>query len=684
MSFCILGRLAVIHDHRDFAPTAPKVRQALAFLLVRRNQIVPVGEFVDELWGDNPPDGAMTTLRTYIYKLRKDVLDPSGLARLHSQSSGYILEVADGDIDVYHFEQLSRRGRAAQQNGDPVRASALLTEALALWRGKALQGVTTGEILSANVTRLEEDKLQILGLRIETDLQLDRHEELISELMGLVSSYPLHERFHADLMTALHHSGRRFEALQVYRRLQEMLIAELGLEPSAAVQRLHQSLLRTEPTEAPARRRAAPTAPVTPAIPVARVAAIAASAGTGRTMPTTTTAPIAAAARATAAPVTVPAQLPPDIPEFTGRAQSLRLLRAVLEASRENATTAHAVLICGMPGVGKTTLGLRAAHLVKTHYPDGQLYADLQGSTMTPAPQLEVLGGFLRALGVPEHQIPVTAEERSSLFRSWSNGRRLLVLLDNASSTSQIAPLIQASASGSVIITSRWGLHDQPGVHVVKLDTMSMSEGVELLANLIGHHRVLPEREEAERIVDRCGNLPLALRCVGARLAAAPTWPLRKMAMLIESGPSPLDHLCFAEFDVRAAYDRTYFRLDPQDRSALRLLSLLPASHFTASTAAGLLGTASDASEVQLSRLVAQNLLEATSGEGGDVIHYQMHRLIQFYARERLNHEFVDPDTSRLPTRSPDDRHPKGMEVRSDSAAHTVVGWAPGPNLGFS
>lgn len=646
MSFCILGRLAVIHNSRDIAPTAPKVRQVLAFLLVRRNHIVPVSEFVDELWGDNPPDSAMTTLQTYIYKLRKDVLDPSGLARLHTQSSGYLLEVADEDIDVHRFEQLARLGRAAQQEGNSVRASELLGEALALWRGKALQGVTTGEILAANVTRLEENKLQVLGLRIETDMQLHRHEELISELKGLVGSYPLHERFHANLMTALDRSGRRFEALHVYRRLRELLISELGLEPSPSVQRLHQALLSAEPVELPA--------PAGPARPTSRVAP---------------------------PPVTVPAQLPPDIPEFTGRIEALRRVRAVLESNRPNASTAPAVLICGMTGVGKTTLALHAAHLVKNQFPDGQLCADLRGSRPDGATPADVLGGFLRALGVPDPQIPVTTEERLSLFRTWSSDRRLLVMLDDASSASQIAPLIPASPGSAVIITSRWGLQGLPGVRLAKLGPMTMSEGVELLARLIGRQQVLAEREEAERIVDRCGNLPLAVRCVAARLSAAPTWPLRKMATLIESGPWPLDQFRFAEFDLRGDFDRTYFRLDPPDRSALRLLSLLPAVKFTAGTAARLLGTAPEAIEAQLSHLVAQNLLEASADEGSEVIQYQLHRLIRLYARERLNHEFVDPAANRSPARIPEERQPP--KTRSELPARPTVGWAS-PQLGLS
>jgi DNA-binding SARP family transcriptional activator len=599
-------------------PTAPKVRQVLAFLLVRWNQIIPIGEFVDELWGDDPPASAMTTLQTYIYKLRRDVLEPSGMAQLNTHPSGYMLEVADEDIDVYRFERLSRQGRAAKQAGDAIRAGELLSDALSLWRGKALLGITTGEILSTHVTRLEENRLQVLGMRIDTDMQLGRHEQLISELKSLVGSHPLHERFYATLMMALDRSGRRFEALQVYRRLRDLLIDELGLEPSTDLQRLHLSLLNAKLTE--------------------------------------DRSPILMPARSTrmTTPVTVPAQLPPDIPEFTGRPNAVGRIRAVLESNQDNRTTARAMLVCGMAGVGKTTVALRTAHLTKAQYPDGQLYADLRGSTMTPASQLSVLAGFLRALGVPAHPTPATAEELSSLFRTWSNGRRLLVVLDDASTASQIMPLIPATPGNAVIITSRWSLQGLPGVKMVKLDVMSTAEGVELLERMIGKRRVLLEREESERIVDQCGHLPLALRCVGARLAAAPTWSLRKMAMLLESDPTLLEQLQFAEFDVRAEYDKTYYQLDPQERSVLRLLSLLPPTHFTAATAAGLLGTAVDAIEAQLSRLVAVHLLEASSDDGSDVIRYELHRLTRLYARERLSREFVQPQIPSSRTNADD------------------------------
>ncbi|MEV0236683.1 BTAD domain-containing putative transcriptional regulator [Nonomuraea sp. NPDC050786] len=610
MSFRILGPLAVIHEGRDITPTAPKVRQVLAFLLVRKGQIVQISEFIDELWGDHPPESAMTTLQTYIYKLRKEVLDPSGLARLHTQQCGYLLEVPDESVDVGIFEKATREGRLTLESGDAQRAGELLSEALSVWRGQALLGVTTGEILSAHVTRLEENRLRALELHIDADMRLGRYRELISELKTLVHGYPLHERFYGDLMTALNRSGRRYEALEVYRQLRKVLIDELGLEPSAALQRLHQSLLSAD---APKPAGAAPAQP----------------------QGSTTTPPPAA--------LTVPAQLPPDISDFTGRVAELARLAQVLAAPQPGSTAARTISITGMGGVGKTTLALHAAHLHRAQFPDGQLFTDLHGASETPAAPGDVLAGFLRSVGVPEQQIPPTLEERSNLFRTWSNNRRILVVLDNASDAAQVTPLLPATPHCVVIVTSREGLQSMPGVTNVELGVMSLSEGTQLLGRIIGAERVAAEPERAETIVELCGRLPRALRCVGSRLAAARVWSLQKMAALLESSPAPLDQLRFAEFDVRADYDHAYFRLDPHDRSTLRLLSLLPAQDFTAVTAAGLLGNATDAVEARLTRLAGCHLLDVRADDAGS-IRYGMHRLTRLYARERLNREFLQPE----------------------------------------
>ena len=640
MDFLILGPLAVIDKGKNITPTAPKVRQVLALLLVRRNQIVQVSEFVDELWGDHPPESAMTTLQTYVYKLRKDVLEPSGLGRLQTQPSGYLLEVRDENIDVCDFERLSAEGRVALENDDPRRAAELLSGALGLWRGQALASVTVGEILSAHVTRLEENRLRAVELRIEANMCLGRYHELVSELKMLVYAHPLHERFHGDLMIALDRSGRRYEALEVYRRLRGLLIDELGIEPSASMQRLHQSLLNA----GAAGRAARPVSvgavvgsdrPVRPRVngkTSGRAPAMTGPSGSAGTGP--------AARHATT--LTVPAQLPPDISDFTGRGEPLNEARRWLAVRDDEGTTARTLCICGMAGVGKTTLALRVAHMARAGYPDGQLYADLQGASAQPLSPSEVLAGFLSSVGVPEHQIPATLQERAKLFRTWSTGRRVLVVLDDAAVASHVASLLPATPHCAVIITSRQGLQSLPGVRIVELPVMTPAESIELLTRISGQDRISAEPEQAEKIADLCGHLPLALRVIGTRLAAAPTWSLHKLATLIESSPSPLDQLTYEQFDVRAGYDDSYARLTAHDRSVFRLLGLLPPQNFTVSLAAGLLGKSPETVEAQLTRLASCHLVEATTQESTKETIYKLHKLIHHYARERLHREYID------------------------------------------
>ncbi|MDL4774136.1 MULTISPECIES: AfsR/SARP family transcriptional regulator [Thermomonosporaceae] len=592
----------------ELTPTAPKVRQVLAFLLVRCGKLVQVGELIDELWGDEPPASAMTTLQTYIYKLRKDVLDRCTSATLHTRVSGYLLDVSAERGDLLRFERLAHEGRTALDEGDAARAADRLCEALALWRGPALADVSAGEILSAHVTRVEEERLRTLELRITADLELGRHRQLISELKMLVSEHPLNERFHSHLMVALHRSGRRYEALEVYQGLRRMLIDELGMEPSAAVQQLHLNLLSSDAES----REGAP----------------------------------APAVRGRFETLLVPAQLPPDTSDFVGREEILRDVRRHLVRPRGENTAARAVSISGMPGVGKSALALRAGHADRVEFPDGQLYADLRGATERPTDPHQILEGFARAIGVPAAEIPDSLQERSKLFRTWSMGRRVLVVLDDAHSVSQVAPLLPASPNCAVIITTQRGLYSLPGVRHVELEVMTVHSAMALIEAVSGRRFTADELGATERLARLAGRLPLALRAVGSRLAAMQTWPVEKLAAQIEGLPRRLDPLSFAELDVRARLAAGYRRLAPGDRSALRLISLLPPPDFTATTAARLIGSGTDAVEAQLIRLAGYHLLSVSQGGGGE-IRYRLHELVRMFARERLDEELLNPVRDR-------------------------------------
>ncbi|MFE7184159.1 AfsR/SARP family transcriptional regulator [Streptomyces erythrochromogenes] len=654
----MLGPLEILDGPRNVVPTAPKPRQVIALLLMRRNTLVQTSELIDELWESDPPASAMTTLQTYIYKLRKILTARNSEEILFTRPGGYTLAIPDRSVDLHRFETEAGEGKSLLKNGDPAGAAEALRRSLALWRGSALVDVVPGGLLSSYVTRLEEFRERTLDLRIEADLQLGRHQELISELKSLVLSRPLHENVHASLMIALHRSGRRHEALEVYQVLRRSMIDNLGLEPGKELRALHQALLSeatggvlyerhqqpvlAEPDRGPA-GRPGPEEPPAAAAPRHAVA------------------PRPAVPRQTAAPgVPAPAQLPPDIADFTGREsivdQAPALLAGVGEHDRPPTAPAVAV-ISGMPGVGKSALAVHMSHTVRPFFAGGQLYADLRGSTGRGTDPSEVLHGFLRALGVAESEIPADLEERSKLFRSTTVGRRLLILLDDVSSLADVRSLLPGDPECSVVITSRRRLHGLGGAWNVNLDVMDTAEGRELLARIIGSARVRRERNAANQLMETVGGHPLAVRCIGGRLSGSPGLTLSGLATQLNCSEKLLDELRLGELDVRSRYDFSYEGLGRVEQSVFRLLSILPPRRFTADSVVELLGSDSRSVEHLLQRFVDSHLINIVRWEDGGA-HYEFPELTRVYARERLldtlsgdgpepEHEGIWPDRRR-------------------------------------
>ncbi|NSC21573.1 AfsR/SARP family transcriptional regulator [Streptomyces albus subsp. chlorinus] len=247
MRFTLLGSVEAINGDHFCTPSAPKVRQVLALLLLRASRLVRVDSVIEELWCDSPPKSAMTTAQTYIYHLRK-MLEREGVAEhgdeiLQTQPFGYLLKLDPQTIDAWSFEKLAAEGQAELKAGRPEQAAAKLAQALKLWTGPPLGNVDCGPVLSAYAVQLEEQRLQVLQQRIEAELQLGREGELVGELRRLVAENPLNEWFHGRLIRALQAMGRRNEALQVYQKLRVTLSDEIGLSPSVELQRIHQGLL---------------------------------------------------------------------------------------------------------------------------------------------------------------------------------------------------------------------------------------------------------------------------------------------------------------------------------------------------------------------------------------------------------------------------------------------------------
>lgn len=569
-------------------------------------------ELIDELWEENPPASAMTTLQTYIYKLRKILVACGEGEMLLTRPGGYMLTIPDSCIDLHRFESDAAMGKSLLENGDPLEAAKALRRALELWRGSALVDIVPGGLLSSYITRLEEFRERTLDLRIETDLRLGRHQELVSELKSLVLSRPLHEHVHASLMIALHRSGRRHEALEVYQSLRRSMIDNLGLEPGQELRELHQALLSEAPVGLPYEPHRAAVAPAH-----------------GKETAVARTVPLR---------IPVPAQLPADLADFTGRASVVGQAPFALASDGETAacrTATPVAVVTGMPGVGKTALAVHLAHTVRSYFEDGQLYADLRGSTGAGQGPAEVLHGFLRALGLSESQIPDDPDERCKLFRSATVRRRLLLVLDDASSLADVRPLLPGGPQCAVIITSRGRLHGLAGTWNISLDAMDLAEGRELLARIIGPARVNREPAAANQLVEMVGGLPLAVRCIGSRLGTSPGLPLAGLLEQLSRSGNLLDELRLGELDVRSLYDSSCEQLSRVERSVLRLLSIIPSREFTSQCAVEFLGSDSKTVEQFLQRFVDEHLIRTVPSEN-HTVRYTFPELTRIYARERL------------------------------------------------
>jgi transcriptional regulator with XRE-family HTH domain/tetratricopeptide (TPR) repeat protein len=333
-----------------------------------------------------------------------------------------------------------------------------------------------------------------------------------------------------------------------------------------------------------------------------------------------------------------PRQLPPALSDFTGRHREVDLLIRTLTTVDDRPGTVQMAAVTGMGGVGKTSLAVHAAHLAAENFPDGQLYLDVRGyGPGAPLSPGEALVQLLRSLGVDDRTVPEGTNEAAAVYRSYLAGRRLLILLDNANSAGQVIPLLPGTPGSAVIVTSRRALTTLPGFRQISLSPLSDADSVELLARIAGATRVAAEGDAARSIAELTGRLPLAVRLIGARLAARPTWPIEHMVGQLQDEHRRLDEFGTGESGVRAniAGSVEFLAgsdqdLDIQAAAALDLLGLPNGSDLTTITAAHLLDSTEVAAEPVLERLVDLNLLESVAPG-----RYRLHDLIRAYARER-------------------------------------------------
>jgi DNA-binding SARP family transcriptional activator/tetratricopeptide (TPR) repeat protein len=629
----LLGEVTAQAGARPVDLGPPRQRCVLAALAVDAGQLVPVDRLVDRVWGADTPRRGRATLHSHISRLRGAFAGTLTIAR---RSDGYALEVGQEElaVDLLRFRALREQAECA---GDDARTVALLTEAVALWRGEPLTGLS-GEWVEAERDRWQQELWAAEQDLVDAQLRTGQGEELVARLRARGTRHPLDERVAGQYMLALHRAGRSADALDHFRRLRDSLIEELGTEPRGELQELHRRILAADP-------------------------GLSAAPGPG---PGVTVAPMP------------PRQLPAAPALFVGRREELDRLDAVLAPGGPGDPVALISAIGGAGGIGKTWLALRWAHRHLDRFPDGQLFADLHGFSPAeqPARPVDVLGGFLEALGVGREHQPTGVEGRAGLYRTLVADRRLLVVLDNAATTEQVAALLPGGRHCTVLVTGRTrlrGLIARHGARPVPLDVLTDAEARTLLATALGPGRATAASPALAELAELCGGLPLALGLIAARAAADPRLPLGDVvADLRTLGVEALDSED-PTASLPTVLSWSLRHLTEQQRTAFALLSIAPGPDIGLPAAACLTGLAEREAHATVQALADASLLDrlptgrygmhdlvrayATTVAAelpGEVRETALHRVLDFYARtvhaaDRLLNPHRDPVPLDLP-----------------------------------
>ncbi|WP_116110871.1 AfsR/SARP family transcriptional regulator [Amycolatopsis ruanii] len=559
----LLGPVQLFAGDRPVPIGGPGARGLLAILALSPNRVVALDDLIDALWHHDPPPTARAIVHGNVSQLRRALRSVDAPeARIDTAAPGYRLTVDPLLVDVHRARALFERAEAAPLG----ERAALLAEAWALWQGPELGGVPV------RAPELAELRIAVHGARVDADLALGRHEELITELTTIVRDDPRRERTVGQLMRALYYSGRRADALEVYREAARVASEKLGLDPGPDLRALHSHVLHDD------------LAPVVSAIDVTRV---------------------------------VPRQLPPAVPMLAGRAADLAWLDG-----------AGAVgVITGPPGIGKSALAVSWAHRAASRFPDGVLFAALRGFD-APVPVAEVLARFLLGLGVPAAEVPEPEGERLALYRSLAGGRRMLVVLDDARSAEQVRPLLPPGPGSVAVVTSRArldGLTVSHGARVRALEPLARRDSVRLIADVAGGAFA----EYHSRVAGLCGDLPLALRIAGARLAAGPAWTVPEFVAELASERTRLAALDVDDAGVRATLDVSVRGLPDEVAAMFRALGAFPGPTVGPFVAAALCGVPVAEARRRLRVLAAHHLLT----ESGPEV-FTRHDLVRLYAHE--------------------------------------------------
>ncbi|OXM49653.1 AfsR/SARP family transcriptional regulator [Amycolatopsis alba] len=575
MEFQVLGSVTVRAGGQVFAVGEPRQQHVLAVLLLEAGRTVGLDTLVSRVWGESPPKQARRSLQAHITRIRR-VLEQAepGSSWLARDAGGYRLDISPDQVDVFRFRNALRDGATDRE---------ALTAALDLWRGEPLAGLPGEWAERVRRTLGQEHEAAVVAWAV-AEIRAGQAAATIIPLTELVEEHPLHEGAAAVLMRALYAVARTADALAVHERTRRALRDELGVDPGPELAAVHEAVLRHD-------------------LPPGEQG-----------------------------PPAVPAQLPAAVAEFTGRAdETAELDRLAARAGDEP------VIACltGTAGAGKTATVVQWGHRMRDRFPDGQLYLDLRGyAPEKPVSPDDALGAFLTALLPVGAEVPLGATERAARFRTALDGRRMLVVLDNAASVEQVRMLLPGTGGCAVVVTSRDalpGLVALHGAHRVTVDQLPVADAVTLLRRLIGR-RVDAEPGAAAELAERCVRLPLTLRLAAELAVSRPAVPLSRLAAELGAAQRTLDVLSSGEDQraaIRAVFSWSLRQLSDQATDAFAALGRHPVPTFDVHGLAALAGQPLETAQVLLNTLVRAHLVHPAG-----VDRYLMHDLLKAYARE--------------------------------------------------